>query len=407
MIRLVHCSDLHIGVTNHSRPDSETGYDTTTKSFLECFDEIVDWCLDRNVDVFVFSGDAFKSRTPPPWQIREFMKRIRRLSDARIPSFLLLGNHDVPAYPRSAALDILGDADWEYVTIGSRIGTYTVSTSKGPLQILAVPWMWRQELLSLVETRLSLEKQNERLLQAGQELVRVPAFEQKLPTIISMHATIPGAILGSERQIMLGGDSWAFELDFLEDLMQERNISYIAAGHIHKAQNWEVNGRTDRLIAYSGSPNRVDFMEEGDRKGFMEVGLGWGGIERAGFHLLEKARKLKTIHIKITDVLANRDPLQHVTWSLPAEKVDVVRYRFDLPEDVPSPSIADVRRLLPDHIVLAGVEIERPQRPRSRVASTEPLVEKSMEDLLDIYMASKEVPVKRQTEIKSTLQGLV
>jgi len=87
--------------------------------------------------------------------------------------------------------------------------------------------------------------------------------------------------------------------------------------------------------------------------------------------------------------------------------VDVVRYRFDLPEDVPSPSIADVRRLLPDHIVLAGVEIERPQRPRSRVASTEPLVEKSMEDLLDIYMASKEVPVKRQTEIKSTLQGLV
>ena len=50
-MRVLHFSDLHIGVENYGRTDPVTGLSTRLLDFLSTFDELVDYALDNNVDV--------------------------------------------------------------------------------------------------------------------------------------------------------------------------------------------------------------------------------------------------------------------------------------------------------------------------------------------------------------------
>src|SRR5512136_37689 len=95
-MRLLHFADLHIGMENYGRVDPATGLSTRLADFLAVLDQVVEYALSNEVDLVVFAGDAYKTRDPNPTHQREFAKRIRRLTDAGLPVFLLLGNHDLP-----------------------------------------------------------------------------------------------------------------------------------------------------------------------------------------------------------------------------------------------------------------------------------------------------------------------
>ena len=106
-MKILHFSDVHIGVENYSVVDPGTGLSTRLQDFLGTFDEVVQSALDAPADLVLFSGDAYKSRDPSQTHQREFAKRIAALTGAGIPVFLLIGNHDLPAAAsRATALDI-------------------------------------------------------------------------------------------------------------------------------------------------------------------------------------------------------------------------------------------------------------------------------------------------------------
>jgi exonuclease SbcD len=63
-MRILHFSDVHIGVENYGRPDPETGLSTRLADFLDTLDEVVDYALENKVDLALFCGDAYKSRDP-------------------------------------------------------------------------------------------------------------------------------------------------------------------------------------------------------------------------------------------------------------------------------------------------------------------------------------------------------
>ena len=65
-MRLVHLGDLHLGTENYGRPDPQTGLNSRLFDFLRCFDVAVDCAVERNVDLVVFAGDAYRSREPSP-----------------------------------------------------------------------------------------------------------------------------------------------------------------------------------------------------------------------------------------------------------------------------------------------------------------------------------------------------
>ena len=120
-MRILHFSDVHIGVESYGSTDPDTGLSTRLMDFLATFDEVVDFALNNSVDLVLFAGDAYKSRDPSQTHQREFARRIARLSREGVPVFLLVGNHDLPhVASRATALDIFPTLSVPNVTIGDR-----------------------------------------------------------------------------------------------------------------------------------------------------------------------------------------------------------------------------------------------------------------------------------------------
>ena len=94
-LRILHFADAHIDMAAHGRHDPKTGLPLRVIDFLNSLDVIIDTAVREKVDLVIFAGDAYKDRSPAPTFQREWGRRIMRLSDAGIPTLLLVGNHDI------------------------------------------------------------------------------------------------------------------------------------------------------------------------------------------------------------------------------------------------------------------------------------------------------------------------
>src|SRR5512136_3179950 len=153
-IRVLHTADLHIGMENYGRIDPATGIHGRVIDFLRRLDEVIEYGLAHDADLVIFAGDAFKTRDPSPTYQREFARRIKQLSDAGVPTILLVGNHDLPAMERKAtSLDIFRTLAVPNVTVGWRDEVHRVETKRGPAQVACLPYPMRQRLLTKEEFR--------------------------------------------------------------------------------------------------------------------------------------------------------------------------------------------------------------------------------------------------------------
>ncbi len=266
-MRLLHFADAHIDMANYGRHDPETGLPLRVLDFLKSLDTIVDAAIAEKVDLVLFAGDAYKDRAPAPTFQREWGKRIFRLSQEKIPTLLLIGNHDLsPAVGRAHAVHEFDTLQVPFVRVLSKpefLGPAELWDL--PLQIIAMPWIARSGLLanldmsaaqpaevsSSIETRMS-ELIEDFLLQA----------DPSLPLVLTAHASVQGATFGSERMVMLGAD-----LVLPGSLVKDPRWSYVALGHIHKSQ--DVNQGQQPPVIYPGSIERVDFGEAADDKYFV------------------------------------------------------------------------------------------------------------------------------------------
>jgi len=229
----------------------------------------VDYALTEDVDLVLLAGDAYKGRDPSQTHQREFAKRLARLSEAAIPTFLLVGNHDLPnAVSRATAVEIFQTLQVPYLQVGSNLQNYSIPTKSGPLQIMAVPWPRRSGILSREESRgLTIEEVRQAVQNRMTEAIyaRAQALDPEIPAILTGHVTVNGATVGTERSMMLGQDHVLLAGD-----IGRPQVDYVALGHIHKHQ---ILRNENPFMAYSGSLQRVDFSEEGDDKGFCVVDL--------------------------------------------------------------------------------------------------------------------------------------
>ena len=271
-MRILHFSDLHIGVENYGRTDPNTGLSTRLGDFLRALDELVEYALANGVDLVIMAGDAYKGRDPSQTHQREFARRLLRLSNAGIPTFLLAGNHDLPAASgRANAVEIFSTLQVPKVYVGARPVTYAVPTRVGPLQVLAVPWPSRGAMLAREETRgLGIDAIRQELERRMTTIIaqQAQAIDPDVPAVLAGHVTVNGATVGSERSMMLGSDHV-----LNVSAVQQRQLEYVALGHIHKHQVLRPPGEGGPAVAYSGSLERVDFSEEKDDKGFCVVDI--------------------------------------------------------------------------------------------------------------------------------------
>jgi len=269
-MRLLHFADLHIGVESYSRPDPETGLPSRVVDVLRALDQLVDFAIQEGVDLILFCGDAYKSREPSQTHQREFAKRLRRLVDAGIPIFLLVGNHDLPnAISRATALEIFETLGVPRVYVSARPGTQVIETRSGPVQIVALPWPNRSWLLSREEYRGLTVEQVERLIEerlASTIRQEVNRLDPDLPAILCAHVALDASQVksGTERWMTVGREPRLIKSTLLPEA-----FDYVALGHHHVRQ---VLGLGPPVV-YCGSLQRVDFAEAEDAKGFYTVEL--------------------------------------------------------------------------------------------------------------------------------------
>lgn len=267
-MRLLHFADLHLGIENYGTIDPSTGLSTRVADFLAAFDAIVDRAIADPVDAVLFAGDAFKNRDPNPTIQREFARRIRRLSEARIPIVLLVGNHDLPnAATRATANEIYRVLEVPGVHVCREVELLRIETVAGPLQIVALPWITRSRFLANEEFRLLADLDLDRAMGhaiSGALRELISQLNSHEPSVLLAHVSMQGASLGYEQSIMLGQD-----VTVGLDELQASSFDYIALGHIHKHQFVGTNPPA----VYPGSPERIDFGEETETKGFVLVDI--------------------------------------------------------------------------------------------------------------------------------------
>jgi exonuclease SbcD len=391
VIRLLHLADTHLGVESYGRLDPATGLSSRLGDFLSVLDQLVDYAVTKRVDLVVFAGDAYKTRDPSPTHQREFARRIRRLCLAGIPCFLLVGNHDLPnAQSRAHTTEIFDTLGVPGVTVARQIDTHRVDTAAGPLQLISLPWVTRGSMLTREEAKgQSLDQLNARLVRKVADAVaaEVSALDPAIPAVLVGHCTVAGAVYGSEKSVMLGQD-----VVLPISVVARDSLDYVALGHIHKFQ---VLARKPPVV-YSGSLERIDFGEENEPKGFVDVTLREAGDTRepgASYSFVPVgARRFLTIEVKVS----HGDPTDQVLAAVTEYDVAGAVVRVQVHNDTDTPlREADVRQALKDAYFVAAVAQDmRPRRRRQLVASG--VGSLAPREALAAYLEARETPRERQ-----------
>lgn len=393
-MRLIHFADLHLGIEAYGSYDTARGMSTRVVDFLRNFDRIIDYAIEQQADAVLFAGDAFKNRDPSPTLQREFARRIVRLSRAGVPIVLLVGNHDLPSVDaRATHTEVYQVLETPGVHVCRQIEQVTVQTASGPLQVVAVPWVTKSTFLANEAFRIMADDDLDAAMgNAVSTALRriVPELDPSQPAILLAHLSVQGASYGFERSIMLGQD-----LTVGIDDMQSSAFDYVALGHIHKHQ--QVTAHPPAV--YAGSPERVDFGEERESKGFVDLNITTNedGSRSTSWRFIElPARRFLTLQIDTTGTL----PMPVIEREVDARAADVgdavVRCFVEVDSGLEtSVSALEVRRLLlaagASHVARVVVESDAQNRPRIELSAGEELDSATM---LRRWIAQKGYPAK-------------
>lgn len=406
-IRVLHFADVHIGMSNYGRIDPESGVSSRVGDYLARMDEMIDFARDEEVDLVIFAGDAFRSRSPNQTYQREFAQRIQTLSQLA-PTVLLVGNHDLPANTAKAStIDIYDILDVPNVWVARDFALRQITTKRGDVLVAAAPYPMRSHLLAAVATRgMSIAEQDAELqrLVHNQLLAlseRADAqVDAAVPRLLCGHFSVSGAVWGSERSVMLGRDV-VVELDALAN----GGWDYVALGHIHRRQNLTAERADLPPVVYSGSLERVDFGEEHDVKGFCWVELARGATD---WRFVEvAARKLLTLEVDCREI---DNPTGAVLQTLKRHELEGAVVRLILRLTPESETLLNDKLILDElkragvfHI--AGLRAEVDRRARTRLGANPegmtPL------ELLGKYFQARDVDEARTEALLNLARGIV
>jgi len=267
MIKIIHFSDAHIDMSPHGKKEPSSGLPFRVLDYLTALDKIIDTAINSSIDLVIFTGDAYRDRSPSPTYQREWGKRMIRLSNAGIPTLLIVGNHDIsPAFGRAHALQEYDTLSIPNILVADKpIFIKSGELHNLPIQIIALPWISTSGMLALNEANLNKREDiNSQLEHNINGLIQnwISEADPEIPLILAAHASVQGAVFGSERNITLGND-----YILSGSLVRNPAFDYVALGHIHKAQN--LNEDAHPPVVYSGSIEKVDFGELEDQKYFV------------------------------------------------------------------------------------------------------------------------------------------
>lgn len=221
MTTLLHLSDTHLG-------NRQYGSDVRKEDMAEAFEQAVDIAVDENVDAVIHTGDLFDSRTPSLPEVTRCIRILRKLEEADIPFYGIVGNHDRKMDEQW--LDLIRETgvaqrlSKEPTMVGGDVAVYGIDSVTKP--------SWHSTDFTLV-----------------------PPDDPDVFTLLCMHQLLAPPIPGSE--------------DFMADHSAEEvldrveiDLDALALGDYHKPEEDVVK---DVPVWYAGSTERCSLDEEEPR----------------------------------------------------------------------------------------------------------------------------------------------
>ena len=389
MIKILHLSDIHMGSGfTHGQIDPETGQNTRLQDFVKTLSKCIDRAIGRDsepVDLVLFSGDAFPDATPPPYVQEAFAEQFRRLADAKIPTVLVVGNHDQHSQGSGgASLCIYRTLAVPGFIVGDTINTHKIATTNGEIQVITLPWLTNSILFTNQKTEgLSLAEVNELLIENLEPVLEseIRKLDPEIPAVLVGHLMADRATFGAEKLLAVGK---GFTIPI--SLLTRQELEYVALGHVHKHQN--LNPNNNPPIVYPGSIERVDFSEEKEDKGYVIVKVEKG---RANWQFCPlSVRAFRTIKI---DVSQQDDPHQAILDAIASHEIEdvVVRLIYKLRSEqldlVEAASIHQALSSAHSHTIRAELfsQLTRPRLPEFNAGATLDPIE-----ALSAYLTTKD-----------------
>lgn len=349
-MKLLHFADIHVGMLNYSKLDPQTGLESRLLDFFAVMDKIVDRAIKEDVDALIFAGDAYKTRDPSPTQQRGFAEKLNRVSKAGIPTVMVVGNHDTPnAQGKANTLDIYSSLEINNVTVSREPELLNIKTKSGNLQVITAPWLQKSDFKELGD--------------------KLPAMYSKLNkdevAILVGHLEVEGASMGSEKGLAIIND-----VTVPLSLLTDKRISYVALGHIHKHQN--LNPSNNPPVIYSGSPERIDFGEAKEDKGFIILNIDNPG-DFAKFEFISTNPR-DFINIFISLKPDDPTPTQTILDEIKKHKIEncVVKTTIDIPAAMQKEIEMDkVKKALESAHFIAGISRNVEKLNRTKLEGTD------------------------------------
>lgn len=398
MISFVHTADIHFGMENYGKIDPKTGIHSRLLDFQRALNFCIDIAIEKKVDFFLFSGDAYKTAHPSPTQQKLLLGCFMRLYKANIPVVIVVGNHDNPlSFGKAHSLDVFGSLPLDGFHVIAKPTSFVLQTKSGPVQLVGIPW----------PTRNTIAITNKHLLKTAAEITDyiskavsgiIKNFAEKLdpkvPAVLAGHMTVSSGIFsGSEKRAIYGNDPF-----FLPSQLALPPFDYVALGHLHRYQNLNPKGTP---IVYSGSIERVDFGERKEDKGFCLVSI--TDTKKTSYEFIKTPmRPFIQFEVKLT---ADKPQTEQIIAEIEKKDITdaVVKILYHVPKGKKDlVDLKAVQRACAQAIHLVGIIPIRQIETRERRAAMK--VNMDLETLLTTYFAAKpELKEKQQDLINKAL----
>ena len=316
-MKLFHLSDLHIGKrVNEFSMIEDQKYILT--QILYAADQ-------EKPDGILISGDVYDRTIPTAEAVQVFDAFLTRLSEQKIPAFIISGNHD-SAERLAFGSSLMGKSGIYFSKV------YDGTVEKIPMQdAYGTVWIYLLPFLRPSTIRHALPERAEEV-QSAADAVRIALEQTKIDekerNVLLAHQFVTGAKRCDAEELQVGDvDQIPAELFAL--------FEYVALGHIHSPQ--KVGRET---VRYCGAPLKYSFSEAGQEKSITVVELKEKGsvdLRTIPLKPLHDLRKIRGTYLEVTakSFYENRDCEDYLQVTLTDE------------EDVPD-GMAKLRTIYPN-----------------------------------------------------------
>ncbi|MFA5074655.1 MAG: exonuclease subunit SbcD [Candidatus Babeliales bacterium] len=331
MIQFFHTADIHLGVENYGKTDAKTGMHSRLSDFANSLEECINLAIKKNIDFFLFCGDAYKTAWPTPTQQKILIELFLKLQKNNIPIVIIIGNHDHPlSFGKANSLDIFGCLPLPEFHVITKPQILKLKTKNGLIQIVGIPWPTRNNIISTKYFNLKNNDEiTQYLSQAIGDIIKnfASQLDENIPAILAGHLTVSSGIFsGSEKCAVFGNDPV-----FLPSQLAIKPFDYVALGHLHRHQN--LNSKGYPAVVYSGSIERVDFGERNESKGFCHVKIDETKSKRCSFDFIKlNTRKMLQIEVELA---GEQDQTEQILKELEKHDIQdaIIKIIYHIPEN--------------------------------------------------------------------------